>query len=233
MTLTTAERTRRGDAPAARTPSLVHSILVARRGRLVLEEYFFGFDRETPHDLRSAGKTFASVMLGAAMMKGVRISPEMPIYDLFASRGPFANPDPRKAKITLAHLMTHTSGFACNDNDRSPGNEDTLQTQTAEPDWWRYTLDLPMAHEPGVRYAYCSANMNLVGGALTIATKTWLPEFFDQTVARPLDFGRYYWNLTSTDDGYLGGGAWLRPRDLLKVGQTYLDGGVWRGPDRQ
>jgi CubicO group peptidase (beta-lactamase class C family) len=43
-----------------------------------------------------------------------------------------------------------------------------------------------MKHEPGARYAYCSASMNLVGGAITEATKTWLPEFFDRTVARPL-----------------------------------------------
>jgi CubicO group peptidase (beta-lactamase class C family) len=216
--------------PAGRRPSLVHSMLIARHGRLVLEEYFFGYDRDTPHDMRSAGKTFASVMLGAAMLHGVDISPDTKICDALARRAPFANPDPRKAKITLAHLMTHTSGLACNDNDEaSPGNEDTLQSQTAQPDWWKYTLDLPMAHEPGGRYAYCSANMNLVGGALTVATKTWLPEFFDRAVARPLGFGRYYWNLTPTDDGYLGGGAFLRPRDLLKVGQAYLDGGQWRG----
>ncbi|HJW46018.1 MAG TPA: serine hydrolase, partial [Lysobacter sp.] len=216
--------------PAARAPSLVHSILVARRGKLVLEEYFFGFDRETPHDLRSAGKTFASVMLGAARLQGAKISPQTGVYELLAGRGPFANPDPRKAKITLAHLMTHTSGLACNDNDdNSPGNEDTLQNQTAQQDWWKYTLDLPMAHEPGERYAYCSANTNLMGAALTTATKTWLPEFFDRAVARPLGFGPYHWNLTPTDDGYLGGGAWLLPRDLLKVGQAYLDGGQWQG----
>ncbi len=216
--------------PAARRPSLVHSILIARHGRLVLEEYFFGYDRDTPHDMRSAGKTFSSVMLGAAMLQRVDISPDTKIYDVLGQRGPFANPDPRKAKITLAHLMTHTSGLACDDNDEaSPGNEDTLQSQTTEPDWWKYTLDLPMAHEPGERYAYCSANVNLVGGALTVATKTWLPEFFDRAVARPLGFGRYHWNLTPTDDGYLGGGSWLRPRDLLKVGQAYLDGGEWRG----
>ena len=86
-----------------------------------------------------------------------------------------------------------------------------------------------MAHDPGKRYAYCSANINLVGGALTTATGTWLPELFEQKVAVPLQFGEWHWNLMPNDEGYLGGGAYLRPRDLLKVGQVYLDGGVWKG----
>jgi CubicO group peptidase (beta-lactamase class C family) len=205
-------------------------LLVAYRGRLVLEEYFFGYDRDTPHDLRSAGKTFASVMLGAAMMRGTPISPETRIAPLLARLGPFANPDPRKDRITLAQLLTHSAGLACNDNDdASPNNEGTMQAQHAQPDWWKYTLDLPMAHDPGTRYAYCSANINLVGGALTAATRTWLPDYFEETVARPLQFGRHHWNLMPTGEGYQGGGAFLRPRDLLKLGQAFLDGGVWNG----
>jgi CubicO group peptidase (beta-lactamase class C family) len=216
--------------PAARRPGLIHSLLVAHHGKLVLEEYFFGFNRDQQHDTRSAGKTFASVMLGAAMRQGAQIAPETPVYDLLAGMGPFANPDPRKSQITLAHLMTHTSGLNCDDNnDASPGQEDKMQSQRQQPNWWKYTLDLPMAHDPGKRYAYCSANMNLVGAALTAGTSTWLPELFERTIARPLQFGPYYWNLMPTGDGYLGGGAFLRPRDLLKVGQTYLDGGVWKG----
>ncbi|HKO55705.1 MAG TPA: serine hydrolase, partial [Thermoanaerobaculia bacterium] len=216
--------------PAARRPALIHSLLVARHGKLVLEEYFFGHDRDQPHDTRSAAKTFASVMMGAAILRGTSITPDTRVYDLLAAKGPFANPDPRKAQITLGHLLTHTSGLACDDNDEhSPGLEDAMQTQRAQPDWWKFTLDLPMAHDPGTRYAYCSAGLNLAGAVLTTATGTWLPEYFDRTVARPLQFGPYYWNLMPTGEGYQGGGAFLRPRDLLKVGQAWLDGGTWHG----
>jgi CubicO group peptidase (beta-lactamase class C family) len=216
--------------PASRRPSLIHSMLVAHRGRLVLEEYFFGTDREMTHDIRSAGKTFGSVMLGTAMQRGVSISPDTHIYPLLSAMGPFANPDPRKDQITLTDLMTHTAGLECNDNDdNSVGNEGRMASQTEQPNWWKYTLDLPMAHDPGQRYAYCSANENLVGAAITTATHTWLPEWFDRTIAQPLQFGRYYWNLMPNGEGYLGGGAFMRPRDLLKLGQAYLDGGVWNG----
>lgn len=215
--------------PSARRPNHVHSVLVAHRGRLVLEEYFHGYTRETPHDIRSAGKTFASILLGAAMESGAPITPETPVYDLMARLGPFENADPRKQRITMAHLLTHTAGLACNDNDEnSPGNEGRLWQQP-NPNLWQYTLSLPQAFEPGERYAYCSANLNLVGGALSAATQESLPELFDRIIARPLQFGPYYWNIMPNGEGYLGGGAHLRPRDLLKVGQMYLDGGVWRG----
>ena len=219
-----------GADPKMRRPSLIHSMLVAHRGKLVLEEYFYGHDRDTPHDMRSAGKTFSSVMLGAAMLRGVKISPQTRIYEVMSNLGPFANPDPRKEQITLAHLMTHTSGLDCDDyNDTSLGNENTMTTQRQQPDWWKYTLDLAQMHDPGKRYAYCSANTNLVGGALTKATGTWLPQLFEETVARPLQFRRYHWPLTPTDEGYQAGGSFVLPRDLLKVGQTYLDGGSWNG----
>ena len=223
-------RERASSDPTARPPQLMDALLVAHHGYLVLEEYFYGLSRDEPHDIRSAGKTFASVMLGTAPAMNAGLSPDSRIYELFKDSSPFANADPRKAEITLTQLMTHTSGLACDDNDEhSPGNEATMQSQTAEPNWWRYTLSLPVVHDPGSRYAYCSAGMNLIGGALTKVTGVWLPELFARTVAEPLQFGRWYWNLMPTDEGYLGGGAFLQPRDLLKVGQMYLNGGVWNG----
>lgn len=216
--------------PSAAQPTLMHSILVAHKGRLILDEYFYGYDRDTLHPTRSLSKTFSSVMLGAAMMRGTQISPETKVYELLSGLGPFTNPDPRKSQIAVAHLLTHSAGFACDDNDdKSPGNEEVMQAQKNQPNWWKYTLDLPMVAHPGNKYAYCSANMNLVGAALTVSTRTWLPDLFDQTIASPLGFGPYYWNLMPNGDGYLGGGVFMRPRDLLKVGQVFLDDGAWKG----
>ncbi len=217
--------------PSAPRAWLIHSMAVAYKGRLILDEYFYGHGADVPHDMRSASKTFSSVTLGAAMMDGAKLGPETRLYEVVAPLGPFAWHDARKDRITLAHVMTHTTGLACDDNAQSPspGGEDVMQTQRAQPDWWKFTLDLPAVFEPGERYAYCSGAISLTGAALTHGTGEWLPALFDRTVARPLQFGRYHWNVMPTGEGYLGGGAFVRTRDFLKLGQAYLDGGVWNG----
>jgi CubicO group peptidase (beta-lactamase class C family) len=209
----------------------IQSLLIARHGRLVLEEYFYGFSEDRVHDMRSAGKTFAPTLLGLARERGASLTPQMPIYPLFTQYGSFANWDTRKHKITLRDLMTMTAGSACDDNnDESPGNEDRMQSDEKQRDWYKYSLDLPMLKDPGGNEAvYCSGDLNLAGGAVAAATHRWLPQFFDETLARPLQFGRYYLNLMPDGQAYMGGGAYLRPRDQLKLGQLYLDGGRWNG----
>ncbi len=201
--------------PLTDTTPRLHAVVVARHGRLVLDEYFFGYDATKLHDLRSASKTITSVLLGVAMYRGAPISEQRAITP---------------AGATIGHLLTHTSGLACNDDDgASPGNEDVMQEQRKEPDWYRYTLALPQLHRPGTTYAYCSAGINLVGKAIRDATSQWLPQYFDQFVASPLGIETYALNLMPTGEGYAGGGLHMRPRDLLKVGQLYLSEGIWNG----
>lgn len=209
----------------------IDSLLIARHGKLVLEEYFHGFDQERPHDMRSASKTFAPVLVGIARGRGIKLGPDTPVYPLFSADGTSTHWDARKSQLTLKGLMTMTSGFACDDNDdTSPGNEDNMESQTAQPNWYKYTLDLPMVAEPGGKHAlYCSADLNLVGGAVSQATHLWLPQFFDQYLARPLQFHTYHINLMPNGEAYMGGGLYLRPRDELKLGQLYLSGGLWNG----
>jgi CubicO group peptidase (beta-lactamase class C family) len=219
------------DTEPGPTPApVIHGLLIARHGKLVLEEYFYGFDRERPHDLRSASKTFAPALVGIAIDQGAPLRAESPVYPLFPEHKAGASPDPRKAALTVEHLMTMTSGLACDDNQEdSPGNEDRIQEQ--ESDWYGATLDLPMERAPGAPQAvYCSMGMNLLGGILRNTTGTWLPELFERSLATPLQMRRYHLNLMPTgDEAYLGGGLYLRPRDALKLGQLYLAGGVWNG----
>jgi len=177
----------------------IQGLLIARHGKLVLEEYFDGFSRERPHDLRSAGKTFATSLVGAAIGHGARLSVKTPVYAAFSDYPSFANPDPRKQQITVEHLLTMSSGLACDDDDQSsPGNEDTMQSQKAQPDWYKYTLDLPLQHPPGEFAAYCTATINLLGGVLRNATRSWLPDLLRQYITDPLEFHRYHVNLTPT-----------------------------------
>ncbi|MEL7452761.1 MAG: serine hydrolase domain-containing protein [Pseudomonadota bacterium] len=208
----------------------IHGLLIAHRGELVVEEYFHGFDRDMPHDSRSAGKTIASVLLGIALKQGFIASIDEPVYPFFGGVDAFANPDPRKAQMTLRHLVTMSQGFDCDDNDySSPGNEDNMQSQTDEPDWYRYALNLAMVGEPGGTDVYCTAGINLIGGVLLQTTKQSLPRFFHGAFAEPLNISHYHMNLSPTYEGYMGGGIRLRPRDFLKLGQLYLNGGVWNG----
>jgi CubicO group peptidase (beta-lactamase class C family) len=216
-----------GVDPAGNRSLLVHSVLVARHGRLVFEEYFHGFDASRRHDLRSAAKTFTSVLVGAAILHGAPLRDTSRVYALLA---PQAATDSVRQRITLARLLTHSSGLACDDNnDDSPGNEDRLQSQHQQPDWYQYMLDLPMAHDPGSTYAYCSGGINLATGMLAAATKQWVPTLFERWLARPMGITHYAITLTPTGQAYGGGGWQLRPRDLLKFGQLYLDRGMWQG----
>ncbi len=211
------------------TSANIQSLLIVRHGRLVLEEYFYGFSADRVHDMRSAGKTFAPVLVGLARQQGAKLSPATLVYPLFSPST--TNADPRKSTMTLRDVMTMTAGNACDDNnDASPGNEDRMQSDARQPDWYRYTLDLPMLKEPGGEQAvYCSGDLNLVGGAVAASTHTWLPELFEDHLARPLQFGPYYLNLMPNGEAYMGGGAYLLPRDEIKLGQLYLAGGVWKG----
>ena len=209
----------------------IHSLLLARHGKLVLEQYFYGYDQASAHSTRSAGKTFAGVLLGIALGQDTRFSLQTPVLSLFPGYKDIANLDGRKRAMTVRDLVTMTSGLDCDDNgDGNPGNEDNMQQQTKQPDWYKYTLDLPMARDPGGDKAvYCSAGVNLLGGVVSHVTGMELPEYFEQFYARPLDIRGYHMNLMPTGKAYMGGGIMMTARDQLKLGQLYLDGGVWDG----
>ena len=205
-----------------------HSLLIARHGKLVLEEYFHGFDRDTPHDLRSASKSWTNVLIGAAMQSGVPIRLDSPVYETMLGSVP-ADLDPRKKAMTLEHLISMTAGFDCDDSGDRPGDEDPMQAQTTQPDWYRYSLDVPMAWNSGEKIVYCSMKPNLAAGMLEKVAGEPLPEMFQRLVAKPLHMGTYHLFLQPTGQAYGGGGHRFTTRDFMKLTQLFLNDGKWEG----
>ncbi|GAB3355832.1 serine hydrolase domain-containing protein [Lysobacter tyrosinilyticus] len=208
----------------------VHSILIYRGDRLLLEEYFYGYDRQRPHQMRSLTKSVVALLAGIATGQG-RMRADSPVLQGLGEVSPL-NPDPRKAQITLKQLLSHSSGLACNDHDStSPGNEVALYDK---PDWIKAFIDLPMIDDPGHAGRYCSGGILAAGRMVERAARTPLPDFAQAHLFAPLGIARdsWQWNFTldrSQRNEF--GQIYLRPRDMLKLGLLIRQHGQWQGKD--
>ena len=206
----------------------VHAVAIARNGKLVLEEYFHGDNRNYLHNERSAAKSVSATIIGASMLAGSPMKLSTPVYQVMNGGTVPADLEPRKRAMTLENLMTMSSGYFCDDNnDDAPGNEDQMwQKQT---DFVKFTLGLPLAFSPGDTAIYCSVNPNLALNMAGRAAGESPFYLFDRLVATPMGITRYIWPLDRVRNPYGGGGMGLMTRDFMKFGQLMLDDGTWHG----
>jgi CubicO group peptidase (beta-lactamase class C family) len=214
----------------------ISSVLIARHGKLAYEAYFDGTDATALRDTRSVTKTVTSMLVGIAIDRGLLAGVAEPVVKFFPDRKPFANPHPRKERITIEDFLTMSSPLDCDDNnENSPGNEERMYETR---DWVRFALDIPLrtqsgrgrANRPSARvFSYCTAGVTTLGGVIERVTSTTVPEFAKQNLFDPLGINRVEWQYSPAGQAQTGGGLRLTSRDLLKLGQLYADGGRW-GP---
>lgn len=206
----------------------VHSILVFKNNKLVLEEYFYDYDKDTPHQLRSATKPFIGAIMGIAVDKGYIASEQDKIFDYFKSVYPDIPLDDKKRDITIEDFLRYRHGLDCeNDNPESAGNETTMMQSE---DWVKHTLELPVVTEPGKVTSYCSGCSLTIGNLTEIATDTAIEDFAKKYFFDPLEITNYKWRFdadktSSTTFSQM----YLTPRDLVRIGKMYQQGGVWNG----
>jgi CubicO group peptidase (beta-lactamase class C family) len=180
--------------------------------------------------MRSASKTVTSTLIGLAIRDGYIPGDTARALTFFPRYHRYAAWDPRKADITVRHLLTMSSGLDANDSDpRSVASEVAYQSQRTQPDWIKLALDAPMIADPGTRIIYGGANPLILGGILAAAVDEPVEWFAHRTLFGPLGIERYRFVVDPTGVPYMGGGLHLRPRDMLTYGQLYLNGGVWEG----
>ncbi len=211
----------------AETYPNVHSVLIIKDGKLVFEEYFYEYTKDTLQELRSATKSFVSALAGIALKKGFikskyeKVLPYFPEYTL-------ENNSDLKRQITVENLLGQQTGLDCDiSNEKSEGNETTMSNTD---DWVKFTLDLPMIDIPGAKGMYCSGNAIILGRIIEKATKQPLPEFAKRTLFAPLGITKFKWHFKpdkSSSETFCQ--LYLRPRDMAKFGLLYLNKGKWNG----
>ena len=217
----------------------LHSFLIARRGILVLEEYFAGtdgwrgqvvFDKDRLHDTRSVSKSVTSALVGIAIDKGFIDSVDVPMHQFFPDYS--AHITAEKKQITLRHLLTMTSGFSWDQSGAhksEPGSPNSEAQMENSDDFIGYVLSADMSDEPGERFNYNSGCAILLAGIIKKVSGLHADAFANEYLFGPLGIRQSDWWRTKTGLPQTHAGLRLRPRDLAKIGQLYLDRGVWNG----
>ncbi len=96
-------------------------------------------------------------------------------------------------------------------------------------DWIKTTLDLPIARAPGTQFDYDSSNTFLIGQIIARAAGESLFAFSKKHLFDPLGVTQFCFLVNLNGQATTQNGLILHPRDMLKFGQIFLDGGVWNG----
>jgi CubicO group peptidase (beta-lactamase class C family) len=197
-------------------------VVVMRDGRIVAERYFNGDTAETLHDIRSAGKSITSLLMGIAIDRGRIASVDDPVARYWPEAKGSAIGD-----VPLRDVLTMRSGLAAFDDDpASPGNEDKMDEAT---DPLAFVRSVPRADQPGTRYRYNSVTAYVAGLVVAKATGGTLADFARANLFAPL--GITHWQWSSDGAGYTKGqgNLSLSTRSLAAIGEMVREGGRYRG----
>lgn len=222
------------DMQEGRFPNL-HSLIVVKDSKIVVEEYFGQFDAKTKHFTASVTKSVGSILIGIAIDRGLLPGLDdgildMRISELFPEYHEILITDPRKADIRFRHLLTMSAGFEW-DEKTYPYNDqrnDWVRVRDAsEPA--RLVLEQRVAHNPGKVFNYSGGLSMLLAYLIERETDMGAAVFAKRYLFDPLGISDYEWRDLTGGLIDFPGGLSMRPRDMAKIGQLYLNGGRWNG----
>ena len=126
--------------------------------------------------------------------------------------------DPRKRRITIEDLLTMRSGLIST-------SFDNYGAWVGSRNWVDYVLRRPMVADPGEDMEYSTGNTHLLSAILTKATKQSTWAFAQQQLGTPLGFTVSRWPRDPQGIYFGGNDMLLSPRQMLTIGQLYLDRG--------
>ncbi|OKP84089.1 serine hydrolase [Paenibacillus sp. P3E] len=202
-------------------PLHLRSCLISLQGELKFEYYRNDSTATEIAKINSCTKSILSSLICIAMDQGLLPESSSKAAEFFPQLG--RDTDKRKQEITIEHLLTLSAGFRWTEF----GGQNSFPKMTRSPNWVKYVLEQPLAHDPGTHMEYNSGISQMLSAILVQASGISTAQFAEQFLFGPLGIEKYHWE-TDPQGIHTGGfGLQLRPNDLLKFGELFLHGGVW------
>ncbi|MEO1679208.1 MAG: serine hydrolase [Pseudomonadota bacterium] len=205
----------------ARSFDQLHCLIVAHRGKTVVEEVLRGPSAGRPVNVKSVSKTIVAALMGAALDRGEVPSADATLGEVAPRLVP-RDAEPGVAEITLAQLVSMRSGL-----ERTSGGN--YGAWVSSPNWVADALSRPFVAPAGGRMLYSTGNSHVLGAVLAEVTGASLLAQARERLGRPLGIEIPPW--TQDPQGrYLGGNQMaLSPRGMLRFGEMVRAGGIWEG----
>lgn len=180
------------------------------------------------HTMQSVTKTITSAIIGVATARKEFPALDTPILKFF-DPAKVSNVDERKLRITIRHLLTMTGGFDWNEQLPYTDPNNAAVQMEASADWVAFTINRPMAREPGTLFNYSSGESELLAHIFRVATGQDIEEYAAKYLFAPLGIREFYWKRTPSGVVDTEGGLYLRAHDLARIAHLFLKNGEWEG----
>lgn len=210
------------------------SLIVLSKDKLIGEYYFNGWVQDSVHSVQSISKSISSLLIGKAVDLHKINSLDEKITDIFPEYKT-ENHDLRKDSLTIKHYLTMSAGFEWSEKFPSMDKRSSLYSLYSQnSDYIKNIFDQPLAHSPGAVFEYNSGLSMTLGAILQRKTSMEVEIFADEYLFKPMDI-KYVWHnsVIWEDDenglAHCGGGLYLRPIDMAKIGSLVYQDGKWKG----
>jgi CubicO group peptidase (beta-lactamase class C family) len=203
----------------------VESLIVYFQGNIIFEKYYNGYPKDSLHQIQSQTKSIVALLMGIAIDHGFIKDENVPVSVYFPEY--FDTGDNLKSRLAVKDLLTMSSGFEWEEmiplDDPKNDNINMFRSNS----WLKYVLSRPMAKESFTEFKYNSGCPMIVAGIIEKSTNMLLEDFANKYLFVPLGISEYSWIKDSTGFCHAGGGLFLRPKDMLKIGILVLNKGKW------
>lgn len=194
----------------------LHGITIIKDGSVICEAQVGPYRPEYYHVCHSLSKSVTATAIGMLIDEG-KLSLDSKVTKLLEKRVPAISMLGYRT-LTVRHLLTMTSGASFAEVGVA-----------VEKNWLKAFFESGISFSPGKKFHYNSLNTYVLSCIVKEVSGEGLCKYLKKRLFDPLGITNYNWELSPEGIEAGGWGLYLCREDMAKLGQLYLDKGVWKG----